>query len=377
MRLVCILQFVDIVLISIDKFLEALNHTSDAEATRTLKLLYANHTRKAKELERKLNRRDLAEQTRPETHRISNLPPVAPSTASLAQSDRYIEDSYMVLHEDDESDPFNKFLVEIEQIANRLSNPVAFATLPLTTEQQPKKQPGSGPGPGTGPPASIQDSFYIVPKSKSMPSDAMGPFNVRRTTPTRDTGPMGNKTIEEFALENDQLKSIVDELSRKLSLYSKQAEEANMLRSSILQFKADVQRNSKRIMQSQDLTRSTMSTRTSPDSSLSTAVTGVSRRMRELEDENRTLKAEMEKQQAINDKYKERWEKLKASARKRRNEPKDGEVAAAPTTPTKAVVKIPAASAPPPFSRTPNSPRTDRTYQPATSSPLAVRRKDP
>ncbi|CAG8705541.1 6181_t:CDS:2, partial [Acaulospora morrowiae] len=35
-----------------EQFLSAMNYTSDPEAIRTLKLLYANHTRQGKELQR-------------------------------------------------------------------------------------------------------------------------------------------------------------------------------------------------------------------------------------------------------------------------------------------------------------------------------------
>lgn len=44
-------------------------------------------------------------------------------------------------------------------------------------------------------------------------------------------------------------------------------------------------------------------------------------RIRELEEENRQLKIQNEKQQALMNKYRERWEKLKESAKKRRAQP--------------------------------------------------------
>lgn len=44
-------------------------------------------------------------------------------------------------------------------------------------------------------------------------------------------------------------------------------------------------------------------------------------RIRELEEENRQLRIQNEKQQALVNKYRERWEKLKESAKKRRAQP--------------------------------------------------------
>lgn len=44
-------------------------------------------------------------------------------------------------------------------------------------------------------------------------------------------------------------------------------------------------------------------------------------RIRELEEENRQLRIQKEKQAALVNKYRERWEKLKESAKKRRAQP--------------------------------------------------------
>ncbi|KAJ3024290.1 hypothetical protein HKX48_003115 [Thoreauomyces humboldtii] len=51
-----------------EQFLSAVGYTSDQEATRTLKLLYANHTRQGKELQRRLQTRSPASSPRPSSH---------------------------------------------------------------------------------------------------------------------------------------------------------------------------------------------------------------------------------------------------------------------------------------------------------------------
>lgn len=49
-------------------------------------------------------------------------------------------------------------------------------------------------------------------------------------------------------------------------------------------------------------------------------------RIKELEEENRQLRLQNEKQQALMNKYRERWEKLKESAKKRRAQPEQVKV---------------------------------------------------
>ncbi|KAJ3294421.1 hypothetical protein HDU76_006955, partial [Blyttiomyces sp. JEL0837] len=54
-----------------------------------------------------------------------------------------------------------------------------------------------------------------------------------------------SKTIEELMIENDQLKQTVDYLAKRIAFLEKAAEENNLLRSSIMQFRQDVQRQAK------------------------------------------------------------------------------------------------------------------------------------
>jgi hypothetical protein len=121
-----------------------------------------------------------------------------------------------------------------------------------------------------------------------------------------------------------------------------------MLKSSIVQFKLDLQKQAKKLMQSQDSLRNSMAlSRMAPlqqavnnlnlsapnnDSVSSNPTTATDsetdialrRRILELESELKSLKQENDKQNNLMAKYKERWEKLKESAKKRRMEQHSG-----------------------------------------------------
>ncbi|CAO3584697.1 unnamed protein product [Absidia cylindrospora] len=117
-----------------------------------------------------------------------------------------------------------------------------------------------------------------------------------------------------------------------------------MLKSSILQFRNDVQRQAKRIMQTHESASMRSSSvallgssginagathnsyprhpgmnQTTNGSSTAELVT----RLKDTEDENKRLKDQIDKQQLLMNKYRERWEKLKESAKKRRAQTPD------------------------------------------------------
>jgi hypothetical protein len=106
-----------------------------------------------------------------------------------------------------------------------------------------------------------------------------------------------------------------------------------MLKSSVLQFRDDVHKQAKRIMQShhESSMRSSVAALMSAPQSNS-IISGSTRyptlagngshdlisKLKELEAENVQLKAQHEKQNVLVNKYKERWEMLKENAKKRR-----------------------------------------------------------
>ncbi|CAG8814938.1 17925_t:CDS:2, partial [Dentiscutata erythropus] len=144
------------------------------------------------------------------------------------------------------------------------------------------------------------------------------------------------KTLEEYAMENAQLKSVIDNLTKRMMTYEKAAEENSMLKSSILQFKNDLQKQAKRIKVSQEMLRSSyVAKQVSPESSTVASAQSLQKRIKELEEELQLTKAECEKQKSLAAKYKDRLNKIKDNARSKRqggqqNESKSNDSSALP-----------------------------------------------
>ncbi|RIB10690.1 hypothetical protein C2G38_2105437 [Gigaspora rosea] len=303
-----------------------------------------------------------------------------------SSSSEKIGESYMVLRgnndstDDDDSDPFNKFwgIVEtlVSKISNPLTNPVAFATVPLNASEY-SRTPFD---PNTiHPPlpfgnnvsdvdndskvdelnAAMMESFFIIPKEQrltgasggySRPPSTLSPgthFSSRRNSST--------KTLEEYAMENAQLKSVIDNLTKRMMTYEKAAEENSMLKSSILQFKNDyLQKQAKRIKVSQEMLRSSYVAKPlSPESSTVGSTQSLQKRIKELEEElqltkqkhvkeleehqltkqkhvkeleeHQLTKAECERQKTLAAKYKDRLNKIKENARSKKLDKKQDE----------------------------------------------------
>ncbi|KAG2219925.1 hypothetical protein INT45_010439 [Circinella minor] len=350
-----------------EQFQKAIEFTQDAVTCKTLRLLHLDHLRKAKELERKITKikqqqeeeqekqRQLQQQQNQRPLRQSNhnttttfdmngLRHALQTSRRLQHPNNYhntisttsgttspaIGGSYAVLPPDgrlddedneDESDPFNKFWEVVETLVDKLSNPVAFASVPLNENDNPtpawnlqkhEKQDEDEDGVA----AKMVESYFFVPEPRQ-----------------------GNLRQHDYAAENEQLKKQIEQLVKRVQTLEKTAEESNMLKSSILQFRNDVQKQAKRIMQSHDYSHmrasssaalmATSNTNTpsynpitniSSSSSYIRPSSDLAARVKELEEENRQLRIQSEKQQALMNKYRERWEKLKESAKKRRSQ---------------------------------------------------------
>lgn len=125
------------------------------------------------------------------------------------------------------SDPFDKFYASLQEMLSRLSHPLAFATAPLD---------GTAPEYGGESFFVVGDEYEggrmgdtMVPITRSMAGTMLqGPppplplpeSAMRVQEPARESGEArGGKTLEEYAVENHQLKIAVDQLSRKVASY--------------------------------------------------------------------------------------------------------------------------------------------------------------
>ncbi|KAI8582288.1 hypothetical protein K450DRAFT_228256 [Umbelopsis ramanniana AG] len=370
-----------------EQFQKAIVFAQDPEAVKTLRLLVMNHSRKAKTLFLKAAKANepqssirgsdnsstssqptsISSSATPNNSkmqstndRLSNLaihksngyhdriPSNTYSTSHQSHllGSQAIDDSYALLNDqnDDDSDPFNKFWNAVETLVQKLSNPVAFASVPLNEEDNPKALMedtniyATQQGDLSKLPiqhqieASMMESFFVVqPQTPSTPKIIIDDSN----NTTASEMPIPSKTIEEYAIENKHLKNTVDKLSRQVSYWKKAADEGNVLKSSILQFRNDVQKQAKRIMQSQESMKSSMIngqygaasvlSKSSKPNEGTSATSNPQARIKELEDEVMALRVEYNRQKDLMSKYKERWEKLKESAKKRRAQPNQNE----------------------------------------------------
>ncbi|KAG0251887.1 hypothetical protein BG011_007336 [Mortierella polycephala] len=222
-------------------------------------------------------------------------------------------------------------------------------------------------------PSPMQESFFIIDSTSVKNSQLRHPTRNRSistsestassspsataskamSTGVRKTGIVSRsstKTLEEYAIENEHLKLTLDKLSRRNLKLEKHLE--GVMQMSV--WTKDVQRSAMQLIKSQDVlrpvkqsiqdlaaekagalvqrTQTVASTTTAPSAGTTTAYdqmnpTTMQARLKELEEELQKQKLENAKQNALMKKYKQRWEDLKESAKRRRNAtptPQDG-----------------------------------------------------
>ncbi|ORZ26368.1 hypothetical protein BCR41DRAFT_221422 [Lobosporangium transversale] len=350
------------------------------------------------------------------------------STSFSNPSSTAIEESFTLVkeHVKDESDPFNKFWEEVENLILKLSSPVAFTTIPLDVDEpttlnspvpedhtsltSPLNMPFAAQGadgaeaqqiamvmnsnndmkmssanhcllaaPSSSKshvdPIFMQESFYIVDSPStnhssirghsrntsvsSVDSNSVssggGSDNPPRSSSRKKLGfvtepVIPSKTLEEYALENQELKLALNKLSRKNYKLEKHFEGAMQM--SV--WTNDIRKSALQLIKSQDLLRPvkqsihdlaaadksgsllqraqaavnsnttanniTGSQPSTPSASqISTNPLTMQARIQELEAEVQKLQLENSKLNSLMRKYKQRWEDLKESAKKRRN----------------------------------------------------------
>ncbi|KAL7313068.1 hypothetical protein PS15m_006857 [Mucor circinelloides] len=357
-----------------EQFEIAIQDSVEDEAIRTLKLLSSNHQKKANELNRKAQRLIKAaaknrmhhmvgsrgglrnalsssQQQQPHPHYyhssqeygnasasnsssiISRLAGIPASTVDSGD----IGESYTFLPNIERQElDFLKFFESVNKLVENVCNPaVAFTSAPLNENDIPipdevdvEETSATLQQSRTGN-AMMVDSYFIVtdPKDESMVNaiqKQLGSLSINGVTATN--------AADACKLENEKLRFQLAHLQKRLKSLQMSAEENDMLKSSVLQFRDDVHKQAKRIMQShhESSMRASSSliaggpnlmygSRHSP----LTAGNGnnnpdLASRLRDLEEENKQLRLQNEKQKVLVNRYKERWEMLKANAKKRR-----------------------------------------------------------
>ncbi|GJJ12202.1 hypothetical protein Clacol_006443 [Clathrus columnatus] len=342
LSLIILIQAADEHFKSAEAFQQCVERTGDERTKKILKMFSNEHEKLGKDLQKKISKlqeeggdptQPHPPQITPSRNRSENFrskspyesarrPPYYPGPPHSGYSSPQIDESYMVLGNQSEShETFDQFWKSLEGMLDKLSQPVAFATAPLA--QQNSASPSGKENKSVGsmstlrnPPKQrhnhdkpIADSFYEI-EEVSAGDDDDSFFMV---SPSK-----GSNSLTQ---ENDALKARVLELETRLQ----RSERMRIEQEEQLRERVEVARREAHRVKASGI----LPPRPPPPLDLGPLNVALSslpqnkevqlnRRIKDLEDELKLSKLENEKQKAIIVKFKERWEKLKESAKKKR-----------------------------------------------------------
>lgn len=354
--------------------------SQDANTKTTLRMLYNEHVKAGKELQRRIAKlreenQDpaLPQKTSPRhaqihTHKNgggSNAVPHAPvpapsaplhasSSSRLLDSHNNVDESFMVLgQQSDPGDAFNNFWRIMEGMLDNLSQPVAFATAPLGTEPHPSGKKSSR---RDGSSSSDTDAEQPHTSKFFTRLGLDGKFKSKVDTLLEETdeevfADEGNELSESFYMipsdaepprsvlkkENASLKQDLEAMSKRLAAAERimqlRKEQDQQLRESIVMARHQAQRamGASTVMTRQsgqqpvvDLGALNINLPAVP-APLTALSVGRDReaqllgRIRELEEDVRVVRTENDKQKLTIARFRERWEKLKESSKRKKD----------------------------------------------------------
>ncbi|KAH8107203.1 hypothetical protein BXZ70DRAFT_282945 [Cristinia sonorae] len=374
-----------------EAFAACIHASSEENTKRTLRMLYNEHAKAGKELQRKISK--LREEgkdpslpqksMRPATSDATPGPSAAPpqltsspppsARNNLSDSQQTVEESFMLLGQRSEgSDAFNTFWKITEGMLHHLSQPVAFATAPLGTENgtSTTRREGSGSDTDFEDPISrkLSRTTGIISSARtkflsrhSSASDSDGVAGINTFPPKPQPTSLGDdwdddvldaeydNMADSFCLipsksepslatlkkENLDLKSELEEAQKQLASANralKQRQEQDLqLRDSIMLARKEAQRAMTSSMAARpgqppvDLATLNISTPPIP-APVAALNPGINRdreaqllkRIKDLEEEVRAVRVENEKQKAMIVKFRERWDKVKESHKRKK-----------------------------------------------------------
>ncbi|KAF5332950.1 hypothetical protein D9758_016436 [Tetrapyrgos nigripes] len=370
-----------------EAYLAAVERAQDASTKRTLQMLYNEHCKAAKDLEKKIaSLRDQGvDPTLPQKADRPPPPPVfshpsssagpshtipSPSQQRPLAESQTVDESFMLLggQRSDPGDAFNQFWNIMQGMLDNLSQPVAFATAPLGTPAELSDAADTSAPPRTvRRDSSLSSDTDMEEPMVSRWTRKLGMSRDKKTSSAKaarlahdqpslveededDLFDDGDELSESFFLipsentmialkkENNALKQEIQSMKKKLETTERvlqlRKEQDMQLRDSIVQASKEAQR----VMGASFVGRNPPDLaplnlngpmQALPIPGIQTAREGqYMRRVKELEEELRAARAENEKNKQMIAKFKERWEKLKESA-KRKKELKKAEAAKA------------------------------------------------
>ncbi|EGO21518.1 hypothetical protein SERLADRAFT_473969 [Serpula lacrymans var. lacrymans S7.9] len=357
-----------------EAFMACVEQSNDENAKRTLRMLYNEHLKAGKELQRKIAklREDNQDPTMPQKasppgtnmhpvagsiatpyapHPTPSPPPYARGLARLADSQNNVDESFMVLGQrSDPGDAFNNFWKIMEGMLDNLSQPVAFATAPLGVEaNSPRK--GLRKDGSSSSDTDNEDSLIsrtLRNTGVDLKRNSRQQIGLREETDEEVLADEGDELSESFCLissgsepststlkkENEMLKLEVEATQKRLAASEKvlqmRKDQDQQLRDSIVMARHQAQRAmgasviQQRPGQAVDLSSLNINLPVVP-SPMTALNTGrdreaqLLRRIRELEEEVRLVRTDNDKQKAVIARFRDRWEKLKESAKRKKD----------------------------------------------------------
>ncbi|KAF8232363.1 hypothetical protein L208DRAFT_1397567 [Tricholoma matsutake] len=358
-----------------EAYFAALERSNDESAKRTLRLLYNEHCKAEKELQRKIAKlkeegkdpslpqkleRPQSAATRPSAQAYPAIPrsvPSPPSSRQMTDSQNTVDESFMLLagQRSDPGDAFNQFWTIMQGMLDNLSQPVAFATVPLgdaalynnqsQTPSSSRRDAGFGSDTDTDEPvlARLTRRIGITIDGRTTARDPPESSSYKGNEDLdSDVFDEGNELSESFYLipsgresssadlkqQNAQLRLEIEAMQKRLETTERilqlRKEQDLQLRDSIFQATREAQRAMGASMMAPrpgGLDISSLNSNLPP-----IAIPGINsareaqyaRRIKELEEEFRILRAENEKNKAMIVKFRERWDKLKESAKRKK-----------------------------------------------------------
>ncbi|CEP17661.1 hypothetical protein [Parasitella parasitica] len=212
-----------------------------------------------------------------------------------------IQDSFASLQatdDEDGADPFNRFWGVVEPMVNRLTQtsspqqrqqPILYDTSFNESETNRIQQEMSF----------ISETFFAVP-------EMLNQNQTNQTLPAQSQTTSMHDQNHDLEQENKELKAQILGTKNEIQRLQQKSVDSNALKSSIIQFKNDVQKQALRILQTQEsaaMTRSAMTTGASHLSknirNVGTSTAEMMTRIRELEQANKILRSQNRKQDAL------------------------------------------------------------------------------
>jgi len=341
-------------------FFGCIDGSEDENTRRTLRLLHDEHTKQAQELDRQVAR--LVDEGKDPSLPQKPLPSTAHSSPLTSRSDSgfrdapsAVEESFMLLGQKNElNSSFAQFWKILEGMLDQLSQPVAFATVPLHNSKSEKPDPRTSPQTVAYPPAQ--------PSSKHPTSGSPAEHHIEQTSPIDMDDSWELDSEESFQIvgseykssssfpatrpavevENEELKHQLRQAQSRISDLEKLMKERlaheHQLRDSIMQAQRAI--SSSQMLQSitkfpgldhrqfstvsrnpqlhDPLQRHVPPSLLQPDNQKTNNPVSPQSRIHELEEKLRLLHVQDITQKAAIAKYKERWDKVKDSMRRKK-----------------------------------------------------------